>query len=405
MLLHKNMVFSVSSDTQHIPEALFVGERERLIRFCSRLTGNREAAEDLAQETLLEIWRNLHKFEAQDGVLQSEIWRKWVPAIARNVCKRRARSYYHDRSHVIRVAQYSDDRTEEPSLEDLPLDGYDIELELERDELAHLLDRALALLPAAVRDVLIERYIRESSHSEIAERLGLSEDALVQRLHRGKLALRRVLTTQMRDEAAAYGISAPDTDPLQQQTRIWCPLCGKGQLIVYQNPSTHSTGFTCSRCRHIAAVPVFAETWSGISSHKSILSRQLAWLGDYYWRAINSQPVTCWQCGSQAQSGIYQPQEVPPECGPFDFSGVYIVCAHCGNQEPNGLPHLSLDTPEARQFWRKHPRMQWLPAREIAYAEQPALISSFQSMRDAAQLDIICQRATLKVLAIHESTR
>jgi hypothetical protein len=49
--------------------------------------------------------------------------------------------------------------------------------------------------------------------------------------------------------------------------------------------------------------------------------------------------------------------------------------------------------------------MQWLPAREITYAGQPAFISSFQSISDTAQLDIICQQATLKVLAIHESTR
>jgi RNA polymerase sigma-70 factor (ECF subfamily) len=403
MLQHQDIVLPASHDTQYIPEAVFAGERERLVRFCSRLTGNAEAAEDLAQETLLEVWRNLHKFDVQDGVLQSENWRKWVAAIARNVCKRWARSYYHDRSHVIQVAQYSEDETE-ASLEDLPLEDYDIELELERDELVHLLDRALALLPPSVRDVLIERYIRESSHAEIADRLGLSEDALVQRLHRGKLALRRVLTTQMRDEAVAYGISVPEADLLHQQTRIWCPLCGKGQLIAYQDPSTHKIGFTCSKCMHIAVIP-FPEVYSGINSHKSILSLQLAWLGDHYWRAINSQQVICWQCGSQTQGRIYQPQNVPPEYGAFDFSGVYIVCAHCGYQEANGLPHLSLDTPEARQFWRRHPRMQWLPAREIAYAGQPALISSFQSISDTAQLDIICQQATLKVLAVHESTR
>jgi len=71
MSQHQDIVLPASHDTQYIPEAVFAGERERLIRFCSRLTGNPEAAEDLAQETLLEIWRNLHKFEAQDGTLQS----------------------------------------------------------------------------------------------------------------------------------------------------------------------------------------------------------------------------------------------------------------------------------------------------------------------------------------------
>ena len=71
-----------------------------------------------------------------------------------------------------------------------------------------MLDRALALLPPVTRDVLIERYIHESPDAEIAGRLGLSEDALVQRLYRGKLALRRVITTHMSEEASVWIIRA-----------------------------------------------------------------------------------------------------------------------------------------------------------------------------------------------------
>jgi DNA-directed RNA polymerase specialized sigma24 family protein len=37
-------------------------ERARLVHLCAYLTGNGEAAEDLAQETLVEAWRHSHKF-------------------------------------------------------------------------------------------------------------------------------------------------------------------------------------------------------------------------------------------------------------------------------------------------------------------------------------------------------
>ena len=80
-------------------------------------------------------------------------------------------------------------------------------------------------------------------------------------------------------------------------------------------------------------------------------------------------------------------------------------CPTCHNAEINPLSHLTLDTPEARQFWRKHPRMLWLPEREIEYGGESALLSSFQSMTNSAQFDVIFQRETLQVLSAHEDTR
>jgi len=49
--------------------------------------------------------------------------------------------------------------------------------------------------------------------------------------------------------------------------------------------------------------------------------------------------------------------------------------------------------------------MLWLPEREIEYGGQSALLSSFQSMTASAQIDVIVQRETLRVLSTHEETR
>src|SRR5579875_619799 len=171
------------------------GERARLVRLCARLSGSAEAAEDLAQETLLEAWRQAHKLNEPAGR------ERWLAAIARNVCLRWSRGH-----RGRRITETSGDELEIP-------DSFDLELELEHSELAGLLDRALTLLPEPTRRLLVERYANGSSLAEIAERLGLSEAAVSMRLTRGKRQLRRLLEDELRDDALAYGLADRDIDP------------------------------------------------------------------------------------------------------------------------------------------------------------------------------------------------
>nr|MDQ3823048.1 RNA polymerase sigma factor [Actinomycetota bacterium] len=154
--------------------------RTRLVRLCAAISGDPAAAEDLAQETLLEAWRNTHKLRDADGV------DRWLAAIARNVCLRAARRRGRERSTA--------------SLQPETAVDDDLEGRLERDELVDLVDRALGLVPPATRDALVQRYVHEAPCAEIGERLGLSEDAVSMRLARGKAVLRRVLAAELRDE-------------------------------------------------------------------------------------------------------------------------------------------------------------------------------------------------------------
>src|SRR5690348_11793907 len=77
---------------------------------------------------------------------------------------------------------------------------------------------------------LIERYVEAWPLAEVAARLGMSEGAVAARLHRGKLTLRRILATDLRADAASYGLVSPDGDTWQP-TRIWCPDCGTHRLL------------------------------------------------------------------------------------------------------------------------------------------------------------------------------
>ena len=160
-------------------------EHERLVHLCLQLTGDPDVAEDLAQETLLEAWRNKHKLYDPQGLPQ------WLSAIARRVCLCWLRGLERERSRLM-LSSLDDGSL---SVDQLALlaEPYDLETELEHQELLELLDRAFGLLSPQVRQVLIERYVHESPNAEIAARMGLSKGAVAMRLSRGKSKLRMLL--------------------------------------------------------------------------------------------------------------------------------------------------------------------------------------------------------------------
>ena len=194
--------------------------RRRLVRFCSAITRDGQAAEDLAQETLLEAWRNAHKLRDPAGA------DRWLAAVARNVCLRWGRQRGRDISALA------------PLDEEAAVAGdVDLDAGLDRAELAELVDRALSELPTDTRDVVVRRYVDERSHGEIADALGISADAVAMRLTRGKAVLRRVLATDRHGLADSHQ---------WRPTRIWCSECGARKLLVRREPG--SIAFRCPGC-------------------------------------------------------------------------------------------------------------------------------------------------------------
>src|SRR5258708_14252170 len=76
-------------------EAMLRAERPRLVRLCRRLTGSDAAAEDVAQETLLEAWRHADMLTDATGAA------RWLAAIARNVALRWARQQGRDAARLV----------------------------------------------------------------------------------------------------------------------------------------------------------------------------------------------------------------------------------------------------------------------------------------------------------------
>jgi RNA polymerase sigma factor (sigma-70 family) len=376
-------------------------ERARLVRLCARLTGDREAAEDLAQETLLVAWRNSHKLYGP------ELHSKWLAGIARKVCL----SWARGRGRELRRLERTDG---EPDAGPERLaDEFDVEVELERDELVDLLDRALALLPDETRGVLIKRYVEESPHSEIAARLGISDKAVSMRLSRGKLLLRRVLITELGQEAISHGLISPDAAGWQE-TRIWCPSCGRRRLMGRFDRNDPDSRFRL-RCRDCHPDPDFAhsnvhigrghfrELLEGVRTFKPALNRIGNWVSDCYTSGLREGSLPCANCGRRNLLRLHLSERVPPYVR--SQSGLHVRCEACDEVVwENTLPGLLLSLPEAKRFQREHPRIRTLPEREIRFEGTPALVTTFESLSGSDRLDVICSRDTLEPLGLYRET-
>jgi hypothetical protein len=82
-----------------------------------------------------------------------------------------------------------------------------------------------------------------------------------------------------------------------------------------------------------------------------------------------------------------------PEC-------IYQWCPRCDIYDIETWHALTWSLPEARRFWREHPRMRFLPEREIVAAGSPAVHTAFESVTDGARLDVVSLRDSLRVVRI-----
>ena len=166
----------------------------------------------------------------------------------------------------------------------------DLERDLERGELIALLDRALALLPNDTRDILVAHYV-EGLPNPDRRALGLTENAIAVRLHRGRRALRELLVTDLRQDIVEYGFAVSSADG-ECETRIWCPECGRSRLLARFEPAQGVLVLRCATCvdvidsylvQHRSNLGLFSD----LKVYKPALNRVMEWAGGYYpadWR-------------------------------------------------------------------------------------------------------------------------
>jgi RNA polymerase sigma-70 factor (ECF subfamily) len=145
--------------------------RPRIFGFLARLSGRRDVAEDLLQETFLRL-------AAKAGALRPDTdLRAWLFAVARNLFISHRRALIVDLDRVERFRLFSG--VEEPAVP-TPFEA------LASSETERRLETALAGLPAKYREVVLLCGVERMSPSEAAAVLKLKPDAVRQRLSRAR---------------------------------------------------------------------------------------------------------------------------------------------------------------------------------------------------------------------------
>jgi RNA polymerase sigma-70 factor (ECF subfamily) len=367
-------------------EDAFPAERNRLVGLAARITGNAGVAEDLTQEALMEAWRSREKIYDPAGLS------RWLSVITRNVCRRWMREQ-GQADWQINEAENEPDDLYDPTP--------DLEIELERNELADLLDRALANLPADTRTALVQKYILELPQAEIAARMGLSEGAVEARLMRGKLSLHKLLVQQYPVEAAGYGWL---TDPSAGwvETRIWCPICGNHRLYGVLPTPDRAFELHCPHCSWLPdqyfAQSTYLPEFSGVSGFRTILRRFSIHLDALFAERTDRPNTTCRRCGKLVPLQFELPEWIPQYLG-MGRHGVYQLCPNCGSTSHTCIYGITLDSPVGRTFWQQNPRIHTLPAREITYQETPALLVRLENQSNTSALEVVLAADRYQILS------
>jgi RNA polymerase sigma-70 factor (ECF subfamily) len=161
----------------------------RLFRLAYRLTGRREEAEDLVQETLLRTLPALERFEGR-ARLSTYLFR----ALG-NLWKNRLRS--RKRSRIVewlRVGKAGDGENEDARQEVVPVDpAPSAEERLEQADRAKRVRAAVRRLEPTRRLALLLREVEGLSYEEIAEQTGVPVGTVRSRLARARADLKTLI--------------------------------------------------------------------------------------------------------------------------------------------------------------------------------------------------------------------
>lgn len=180
MLADQVLVERVVAGSHEQFEQLVRRHNQRLFRAARAILRSDHEAEDVVQQTWLEIYRHLSQFR---GDAQFTTW-------ATRICVNAALAAARKRPVIAEVVDVEGG--------EVPTDV------LHREELGRVLQDVLGHLPQGNREVMVLRDVLELDTAETAACLGLTEEAVRVRLHRARAAVAAELTEKMIDKVYSF---------------------------------------------------------------------------------------------------------------------------------------------------------------------------------------------------------
>ena len=174
-----SLVCAVQQGDRQAADELYTAVHQGLYYYISKTVNDPELAQDLLQETFMEIYQTIGNLKEPAAFL------KWSRQIAYHKC-----TAYDRKAKAITVDDNEDglsvlDTIEEERTEFIPDEA------LDKEDLKQTIHAMLAELPMEQRSAIMLRYFDEISVKEIAEIQGVAEGTVKSRLNYGRKALQR----------------------------------------------------------------------------------------------------------------------------------------------------------------------------------------------------------------------
>jgi len=233
-MTYSSMTQTIWSDEQ-LWQASRRGDRDAFGRIVERYqslicalaysrTGDLAGSQDLAQETFVTAWRQIGDLREPSKL------RGWLCGIVRNLAASRARRELRRGGEPAAL-----DVVPDPAATDADPEAQAVSREEEA-----LLWRTLEALPDTYREPLVLFYREEQSVSDVAMKLDLSEDAVRQRLSRGRALLRDEMTAVVQSALSRSRPNAAFTTMVLTAIAVGSTTSAKAAAAVIAAPAATS---------------------------------------------------------------------------------------------------------------------------------------------------------------------
>ncbi len=163
--------------------------RAKIFQYSLMNCGQRDDAEEVAQDTLLKVFENFSQLQDPRNV------RAWVFRIAKNACLLKRRKSVFAPKSELSLEDYLPQLEESQGSLRMQIADWSMvpDNQLLQSELKEILAKAIRELPDIYRSTLLLRDVEELSTEETAQILDVSLDVVKTRLHRARLAIRQKL--------------------------------------------------------------------------------------------------------------------------------------------------------------------------------------------------------------------
>ncbi len=180
-----------------------------------RIVNDPSDAADTTQDVFLKVFRGMKHFHGESSL------KTWIYRIALHEAANRRRWWFRHKAQEtpIEPVVSGDCEFSGPAGEDRLVDPGESPFEkFAHTEVQAAVEQALQQVPEPYRTALILRDLEEMSYEEISEVLAISLGTVKSRITRGRDALRKKLTTYVKEVGPELGLVAPANSSAEEHT-------------------------------------------------------------------------------------------------------------------------------------------------------------------------------------------